>query len=144
MKTTDFRNAAKKHYQTCKFILDGLERGYQQNKDEIYSNLYYISGYIIECILKYAKLNHMRITNISDENLVNLRLKKHKIPQLYADVMDMIEVDRSLKKNLPKHYVYWDPKIRYENCRSHKQLLNDITDKFDEFVEPLYKYFYNR
>lgn len=138
MKTSDFRHAAKKHFSTCKFMLASLS-GYRSDRKHIESNVYYLSGYIIECISKYAILQHMHKDNVVDEELNDFGLKNHNIKQLFCNLLDKIEVDRDFPRDFPKHYRQWDVGIRYESCSSHTQLLGNLDKVFKSFVEPYYK-----
>ncbi len=55
MKYTEYLSSAKRHNHACKVLkttIDGLELGCQEYK-YLLINLYYLSGYVIECALKY-------------------------------------------------------------------------------------------
>ena len=147
MDTNDFKHAADRHYRTCVFLLDKL---YSQKKRsnpvkpsnrEISSNVYYLSGYIVECIFKYHILSCKRYQFVSDEDLERLKLKSHCLSQLFLEVKDTTTYPRHLPYQLPKHYQEWGPHLRYERYKKHKDYVIDLRNQFESFVKPLYCYF---
>ncbi len=64
MNNKKYRIAAKRHLDTCEYMLDYLDKiSYADaySKENILIDIYYLSGYIIECIVSYA-INQLNLT----------------------------------------------------------------------------------
>lgn len=144
METKDFKYAADKHYKICVFLFDKLDGRKWSNNREISSNVYYLSGYIVECLLKYHILKSKRLSKVSDEELANLKLKSHCLSLLFNEIKDATDIPRDLPGKLPQHYSKWGPNIRYERYKAHKDYVKDLRNQFDSFVKPLYTYISKR
>ena len=79
MVYTEYATAAERHIETCIHLLGVLETQYQskesesgllpreqKEKLELLSNLYYLSGYIIECAYSYALCKHIALDSTID------------------------------------------------------------------------------
>ena len=69
MEFTDYQKASLKHLNTCKVMLDSMtllasnasaEINIVNKKQAILHNLFYHSGYTLECIINYAILKHYK------------------------------------------------------------------------------------
>lgn len=64
MKYTEFETSAKRHIESCYHILDNLTNTNssfkKQKEDRLILNIYYLSGYVIECSLKFAFFKAIR------------------------------------------------------------------------------------
>lgn len=82
---TEYANAAERHQETCvqllhildgryksKEIASGLSARERKEKVELLGNLYYLSGYIIECAYSYAICKHIGL-NLADSPKNQLR-----------------------------------------------------------------------
>ncbi len=49
-----FKDAAERHYQTCRILVEKLNDLQGNEHDNILANIYYLSGYMAECGVKYA------------------------------------------------------------------------------------------
>ena len=49
-----FKDAAQRHYQTCRVLVEKLNDLQDNEHDNILANIYYLSGYMAECGVKYA------------------------------------------------------------------------------------------
>ena len=76
---TEYAKAAERHLETCTHLVHVLEEQYQKKevgstlsnrelkeKLELLSNLYYLSGYIIECVYSYALCQYIGM-NLTDD-----------------------------------------------------------------------------
>lgn len=78
---TEYAKAAERHLETCTHLVHVIEEQYQKKESntglspretkeklELLSNLYYLSGYIIECVYSYALCNAIAGSNPGDLN----------------------------------------------------------------------------
>lgn len=141
MKYKEFLNAARKHVHTSDILHDCLTQHLHQkitdsaSTKKITLNLYYISGYIIECSLKYgiyALLGYdrdMDITKIDHKGVTyNNNIKRHKFSS-YDDIFNrehpgLLLIDRKndVTPEVKKLYDGWDAEVRY--------IYNPIPEKF--------------
>lgn len=49
-----FKDAAQRHHQTCKILVQKLNDLQDDEYDNILANIYYLSGYMAECAVKYV------------------------------------------------------------------------------------------
>lgn len=109
-----FARAAHKHLKTCDEMFSHLSAvRSEQDKKILLSQLYYISGYVLECIYKFGILSAMgkATVNLSKEELDELGLKSHDIRILRQEY-----IEYSHKKTTPiahNHFKKWDVQIRY-------------------------------
>lgn len=141
----EFLRSARKHLKTCiviKDYLDNLEKENPKNDQLIKAltlNLYYISGYVIECSIKYGiyvyseygrelcvKKFDIKINNINVT--YNKQIKNHRYDR-YADFLNffhsgivLIDDKSDISQPVKNLYNNWDVDIRY--C------FNDIPEKF--------------
>ena len=100
MNHLEYKKAAKRHLSTCDFILRKLDEiKPTQSHVDFLLNVYYLSGYIIECTLKYAifkRYNHIyKDVETFDKKGVRYEenLKIHSIPRL---IEELRRIDRDL------------------------------------------------
>ncbi len=80
----DYRRAALRHKYACDFMLKANDT----NK-EIYLTIYYLSGYILECIFKFYILeSEHKIRGVTKEDLDKMGLKTHNLNILWQKVCD--------------------------------------------------------
>ena len=141
MNNKKYRIAAKRHLETCEYMLNYLDKisdADAYSKESILIDIYYLSGYIIECIVSYAigeldipqsKRNETRkIHNFQNNDMYLLYRNK---PELEMPI-------ESLIKNSGVKYLYkdWNPKIRYNNMNNFRE--RDI-QKFVELSKSIYQ-----
>lgn len=154
-------NSARKHLKSCSVIkeaLVSLDENNQSNATNIKYltlNLYYLSGYVIECSIKYgiyvcigydktACVKQLNTSNVS----YNRQIKNHRFNK-YEDVLKsryggIVLVDN--KVNIPQPvknlYTNWDADVRYcfseipekfKHCDSKEHVL-----KFSEYAEQIF------
>ncbi|WP_024548190.1 hypothetical protein [Siccibacter turicensis] len=129
MKYPEFLSSAKRHNHTCRVLKDKID-SYQDNEisnDEykfLVLSLYYLSGYIIECSLKFKifELMQFNVDSEVDEvecNKVGIdykkRIKTHNFKKL-QNFLDSLVSDmnhESEKSTINKLLNSWSPEIRY-------------------------------
>ncbi|MEQ9831707.1 hypothetical protein [Pectobacterium versatile] len=141
MKYTEFLSAARKHYHTSEILYSTLETHLKQTNPDngitkrITLNLYYISGYVIECTLKYGIFaligydKKLDITKINSNGITyNTTIKNHRF-HAYDDIFNrehpgLILVDRNsdVPTEVKALYNNWDAEVRY--------IYNPIPEKF--------------
>lgn len=66
----EFRKAAYRHLNTCECLLKNIENPeYRLYHNELLVNAYYLSGYVVECSLKYlyfSTINYKACANVYD------------------------------------------------------------------------------
>jgi len=133
LKYTEFLSAAKKHNLTCKTLQEKIEAykdddDYTEEFEFLVANLYYLSGYIIECSLKfkifevsgYASNIDISQEKCLDHNInFNKRIKTHDFKKLqnYLDskVPDISHTSDDLA--IAALLKEWNPEVRYKHTQ---------------------------
>ncbi len=64
----EYRKAADRHIDTCEFMLENVGKlNSNKRKEDILFDIYYLSGSIIECTLKYVFFSNNDDTSINNE-----------------------------------------------------------------------------
>lgn len=72
MKYTDYRIAAQRHLESCNHIMDCFHSTRKDKKDiRLFWNTYYLSGYIIECSIKFAFFKKIGFNTNEDITTLN-------------------------------------------------------------------------
>lgn len=127
----DYRNSSRKHLYTCKVLFEKLNNLDESRHKAEYKclllNLYYISGYIIECIVKYGiydLVGHPRGRDVSelDKNGLTYQehIKHHKFSK-YSDYLNqrigvelpLISSKKGIDKKVIELYNEWGADVRY-------------------------------
>ena len=152
----EYLNAARKHNNTClslKSCIDELNNSSQKDLNKIKSltlNLYYLSGYIIECSVKYAIYVCIEYNRTKDVNKLNNdditykdHIKHHKFTR-YVDHLNkvyggivLLDNRKDIGKEIIKLYNGWDVDIRY--CYSEMPPKFRHADNFN-FVKTFNQY----
>ncbi|MDE6091080.1 MAG: hypothetical protein K2G41_10295 [Duncaniella sp.] len=136
MKIADYRDAANKHFQTCTYIIKNTTGKYCGDKMLLHSNVYYLSGYVVECLLKYAILQQKHASkNVSKECLEQYNLISHDLCKLFQNAIQILPDLQP--KNMPDAFRNWHVEIRYESYGSHKVHLETIDSWMTNFIKPL-------
>jgi hypothetical protein len=132
MKYKQYEKAAKRHRATCDNLLKIVEDGFignkpieQHEKDKMLENIYYLSGYVVECILsfKYFQLiKYNKNNSVYDFNDFKTYFSTHS----KAPVIELIRERGGVKvnqipivgniklKQIEKDmYEHWKTKVRY-------------------------------
>ncbi|MCK5523380.1 MAG: hypothetical protein KAI83_09635 [Thiomargarita sp.] len=126
MNDKKYRAAAKRHLETCEYMLDYLDQisyADSYSKENILVDIYYLSGYVIECIVSYAigelELSQSKITetrkihNFQNNDMYFLCRNK---PELEMPIESLIK-----NSGVQDLYKYWNPKIRYDNMNNLRE-----------------------
>ena len=161
MKYTEFEISAKRHLESCYHILENLagsSAAYKkQREDRLILTIYYLSGYTIECSLKFAffKAIHASRSNeiVFSHTILGTAydLKTHKLTQL---VGYLSSVDTSLPRDIPmitqvihnsEHKILankWNSEIRYSPDYARINFEIDATlirCYLDDVVKPIFE-----
>ncbi|EKN4906288.1 hypothetical protein ACOZ7A_004108 [Yersinia enterocolitica] len=144
MKYEDFLFSARRHKYTCEIISQQMEAcpDNSQQRIRLLSNFYYLSGYILECSLKYLILEFYghpaaeEVNNSSCEALGFNKRNKFLIHDL-SELQNKLEVkftdftSRSENEIINHLIDGWGPNYRYENIQRSQQ---DVTLFFNHAV----------
>lgn len=131
MLLKEYLNAARRHLHTCDYILSAIKIRHMHRNDLI-KNLYYLSGYIIECSVKYGIITlngHDRNRDVEDFNsngIIYARdLKHHEFKKFellikrFSIQAPLISTQIHVEPEVKKLYESWRSTIRYDcsiNC----------------------------
>jgi len=155
MMYKEYLNAARKHVATCVVLreaLNALNPSDSKNTEKVKQltvSLYYLSGYIIECAVKYGIyvcLQHGKEVDIKLLNTkgisFNKNIKHHKFMR-YVDLLTartsgiiLIDNKNNISKEVLTLYDNWDSDVRY--------YYREISEKFKYSNEPKYVLLFNR
>lgn len=86
---TDYKAASERHLETCLQIKEILEQQFQpktllsareaKEQEQLLSNLYYLSGYVIECIYNYAIFKNISFP--SNVDVADLKYNSGGLPR---------------------------------------------------------------
>lgn len=133
----DYLNAARKHEHTCEVLCKKLKSGSCDKRLEksLLLNMYYLSGYIIECIVKYAIYDLIAYKKNQDIRLLdqkgltyNKHIKHHRF-DLYTEHLTrymscpipLISTTKNIEKEVLELYKHWDTNIRYRDDLENKR-----------------------
>jgi hypothetical protein len=86
MYYNEFKDSSLRHFETCKCLIENLN-SCEKKKKHILSNIYYLSGYILETIFKYEifrSMGYKQNKNIEALDQDGLKFKDIKIHKLSA------------------------------------------------------------
>lgn len=142
----EFKRSSVKHLKTCECILEVLDnKECISDKKHLESNLFYLSGYIIETILKYmlfVSINYDRNSDIKDLDNDGLTyqnsIKTHSLQELYQKLQTKYSISTNITRNeLNK----WNVHLRYKEY--HLEDLSFIKSFFTKaklLYDELYRY----
>jgi len=150
----NFLNAARKHKYTCFVIsqkLEELNEATEKAKvNYLLLNLYYLSGYIIECIVKYAIYDliafkkNRDIKELNEKGLTfDLNIKHHKFER-YTEHLNkylsrpipLINTRKGIDKEVIQLYCDWDAEVRYSYDLKGKEKCHYIS--FYKYSEDIF------
>lgn len=109
-----FRKAALKHLKTCEEISSHLSSVRKaDDKKMLLADLYYLSGYVLECAYKFGILSAM---GKGKDRLTKSNLDSHGLMSHDISALRQIYIETSRKKNKKishNHFLNWDVQIRY-------------------------------
>lgn len=130
MKYPQFLASAKRHRSACSVLLKEIsEITDRPKRQELLITVYYLSGYIIECALKFKIFEVSSFdekANIEDNNKYLQKgfnykenIRTHNFCSL-QNTLSSLCTDISYENNNPEQgnlISEWEPKVRYENKR---------------------------
>lgn len=155
----DYKNSARKHEYTCDVLFKELnelnEKIYAAKYRSLVLNLYYLSGYIIECIVKYGIYDLIgyrkdrRVTELDENGLTyHDHIQHHRFDRYTEHLNRRISVSIPLindnkinKKRIDNKvielYRQWDPRIRYSYDLKVKETCHYIS--FYKYAKKIHK-----
>ncbi len=152
----DYLKAARKHKITCEVIAEKLNEEKSRkapNRAKVKSltlNLYYLSGYVIECMVKYAiyDLSGYKsgddVKDLNERELTyDLHIKHHRFGRYtehlirrMSGTIPLINDIKGIPKETVNIYNEWDAEIRY----SYELKCNEIRYmRFYEYAKEIFK-----
>lgn len=136
-----FKKAAIKHLKTCEEIVNHLSAVRPEaDKKMLLANLYYLSGYVLECVYKFGILSAMGKMrhSLKKADLEVHGLKSHDIRTLRQTYLELS------RKKIPNishaHFTNWDVQIRYW---SPNEISNLEEDRIREYLDNCVKSEFN-
>ncbi len=138
-----YEKAASRHFKTCEYLLSKIREESTQDKQLIIWNLYYLSGYIIECSFKYVWLSSIYKQNYEFNLAENSLYKSHNIIEIGNNILKPSTLKRS---EIPwfneKHELRekWTVNNRYIHPSLTSGMASDkyIIDYYDRLVKATY------
>jgi hypothetical protein len=125
MKYTLYKEAAKRHIQTCRLLKANLPT--DTRRANILANMFYLSGYVVECTVYFAFFD-----SISNPlKTINLRLQTGQ--SCFRETEDVRKLDSN---NNADSNITWK-----KNLDGHFQFVNNPTEKKDllDYLSKNYK-----
>lgn len=142
----EYLNSARKHQYTCEEILKCIKGNNantpskQTQQKQLVLNLFYLSGYIIECSVKYGiyhLISYDRNKPVSELNQNNLtyndHIKVHRFDR-YTEAFNklkggsrLIDNRSNIDREILQIYNTWDAEVRYWSNNSEKKSIDKIT-----------------
>lgn len=130
MKYKDYKKAARKHMNTCEVLEDRLKQisNNTELRKSLILNAYYLSGYVIECIVKYGiydrigfdkdkditTLNNGKLTY--DQNIRHHRFERYTehLVKYITRPIPLISNTTDIDKDVVRLFKEWDVIVRYK------------------------------
>lgn len=126
MTYPEFKNASKKHLLSCECLIFLLNDSCEKKEKYILSTIYYLTGYIIETILKFTiysaigfnknecikKLNRNGLTYKDNIMIHNLNKLKREVETRHISRLTDFNINKKLFNN-------WSSEFRYEATLTH-------------------------
>ena len=123
-----FKQAAKKHYYTCKCLYKNCNNDWQ-----IQENIFYLCGYVIEMIIKYQifrRINYDRNKDIKDINFNGISYNEIKTHNIRRLIETLRKYENSvIFDDILNYYSNWDVVIRYNGKK------NDKYENIDKLID---------
>lgn len=153
MKYTEFLSSAKRHNHACRVLKEKLDNLGEDNAETVeykflVLSLYYLSGYIIECSIKYKIFeleNYNLNSEVNEEECEKAgikfkqKIKTHNFQRLqnYLDslVSDLSHVseERAINKLMNE----WTPEIRYSSVDVDYKQIKELYSHTNKFLKKM-------
>jgi len=151
----DYLNAARKHKYTCGVLREKLENIDENDTAKhkyLLLNLYYLSGYIVECIVKYgiydligypkkedvSKLDKEGLTYKNDIKHHKFKRYTEQLNKLMSGTIPLVNHKKGIEKEVIQLYQEWDAEIRYsydlKNKKHHYIAFYEYADKIFKII----------
>lgn len=163
MTYKEYLRAARKHLCSCIVIreaLAALDTSAIENDTKIKQltlNLYYLSGYVIECSVKFAIYVEIEYDKTQDVNQLNdpdisygKHISRHRFDQYVQHLTSrrggiiLIDNKQGISGEVKKLYHNWDANVRYcydeiPNQFKHSDEFEHVL-QFSQYAEQVFKY----
>lgn len=140
-----YKRAAEMHKKSCDFMLTNITNIKQTDRPSVYCEIYYISGYVLECILKYFILESKhKKGNVTKDELENLGLWTHDISKLLKIAIDTGGIKSTEKPPFNRLTFEWNSEIRYETDTVDYRDSNLVTKNYNESIIKFYEIIKNK
>ena len=153
LKYNDYLNSAKRYNYTCRLLrdkaiaFDSTDRS-TENFKYLIDSLYYLSGYVIECSLKFKIFEcsgYDSELEIEEEECKKngINYKKHIKTHSFSKLQDFLSSKTSgISHESDDHDVStllknWDPGIRYEKRDLNFETVNCFYDHVSRFLKKM-------
>lgn len=154
MKYPDFLSAAKRHSHVCRILQEKIDvylendEPYDEEVRHLVINMYYLSGYIIECSLKFKilELKGFDSEMVVDKNEClkigidyNKQFKIHRFKDL-QELLDTCLSDishESTDQKVGELLAGWDPLIRYKDSSPSYQDVKELYKHTTRFLRKM-------
>ncbi len=102
MKYIEYRKSSIRHLKTCQKIIDCAEKENIDLPTSIIQNLYYLSGYIFECIINYAIFDYIGFNKnscVDELNSKNENFEKFKTYKVVHNIQKKSKGFRTMQRH---------------------------------------------
>lgn len=146
----EFRKAALRNISVCEILLKTYDKEKQINKKQILIKTFYLGGYVIEFLYKFALFSHLNLTNTDDvynfrdqefqkqwrvHNFVQLNILCLNEGLIFSSDIPFLG-NNSLNKNVNNLFNAWDVQIRYSLNLSKTKIELDYND-LSKYIETI-------
>ena len=137
-----FKKSAIKHYKACTYLLN-IDSIKQEFKNQVYSDVYYLCGYVIECALKYYIMQAKHYKGVySKIQLEEKGLKTHCLDKLYILASEGGTPIGFRWKDLSSSIKNWNVQVRYyESSSSFASEMTKIKNDIDLVYNSVFEKF---
>jgi len=152
LKYLEFLSSAKRHDYACRVLQEKIESYEENTYDEKFKflviSLYYLSGYIIECSLKFKILEVSGFNSNVEVNkneckkigiIYHEQIKTHDFTRL-QDFLDSKIPDLSHESDndeIECLLTSWDPTIRYEDISIEYRKVKSFYNHANDFLKKM-------
>ncbi len=93
MDYTEFKSAANRHLYTCKKLLNAAANQDENpdGRDDVLWNTYYLSGYVIETMLKYYYFYHYATNQYNLQGVTNIDIFfNHNVKKIFTHDLNLL------------------------------------------------------
>ena len=124
----EYKIACKRHVQACESLLENLKDSSDNKQRLILQEVYYLAGYIFECIFKYAifvlidyepqeaveKLNRDKLSYEKHIKHHKISILRNKVDEKMTGNISSVKNEEGIEPEIMDLFKNWGPKFRYE------------------------------